>query len=422
MKKLVPFVFAISLGIVASAKAQSRPMPTYSAPTVSYTPAPAPVYHEQSVYNPPVHTYNPAPMHTYEPSAQSASTYHPRTQRTESSSSNEDTPTRTHHGTASSYSDAGSTSTHTRSSSSSTRRHQGTTGGSSTASSESHPHGSSRKRIGTGGTKAPIAQLHKPGSGTGGMASNTASKPGKSAPLAQIHQGPGPQITGRKPQVVSDPLGDVAGSGVISRTPQGLTVNVAPYGVAPLITPVSVSPGYFVALGDPRVIGFYDGSVAQAEWSPEVEDQWDTALQTEFCDMAVQDGGTQGNPPTPPPAPASSGQFILAAKEKDLAKSDKLEYEALLNLALKLNAIKDPAKAVAAENKFLKRSSAYLDSHPDEVALWILRARLAVHINQEDIGREAGQNLKRLVDAGCDDTKWHGLMVELSAREWLAAA
>ena len=195
----------------------------------------------------------------------------------------------------------------------------------------------------------------------------------------------------------------------------------ASYGPRPQVVPDSISPGYGVAISDPRVSGFYDGSTAQAEWGPTVEDQWNTALQTEFADMEVRNTGTSDDPPAPAPVPSTVSQSILAPTEKHITRDDRFVYDTLLSMALKLNTITDKDKAAAAENKFLKKSSDYLAVYPDEVTIWMLRARLAVQVNQEDLGREAGMNLKRLVDAGCDDTKWHGLMVELNAREWLSA-
>jgi hypothetical protein len=122
--------------------------------------------------------------------------------------------------------------------------------------------------------------------------------------------------------------------------------------------------------------------------------------------------------PASSPAP-QAGAPLLAVSEHNLSKEDQLEYDTLLAMAFELQPLTG-AEAGKAQTAFLDRSDIFLKAHPDERALWLLRARLALHANLAPVGIAAGVNLQRL--AAFDDPKLHGLMVAMNVHKWLPPA
>jgi hypothetical protein len=102
-----------------------------------------------------------------------------------------------------------------------------------------------------------------------------------------------------------------------------------------------------------------------------------------------------------------------------LTGMDKVDYNALIELARQAQQTADLDEQKRVLKQFMSQSSTFLQKHPDQTLLWQLRAASAISLNQPREGYEAGQ---RLIAAGATesaDPALQQLLGRLKNKGWL---
>lgn len=123
-----------------------------------------------------------------------------------------------------------------------------------------------------------------------------------------------------------------------------------------------------------------------------------------------------GNPPTNSGAPP---QPVADTNSERLTGMDKVDYNALIELARQAQQTTDLQQQKASLNQFLDQSSPFLQKHPKEMLLWQLRAASAMSLDEPMVGYEAGQQLLAMGAADSNDANLQSLLGQLKNKSWL---
>jgi hypothetical protein len=121
-----------------------------------------------------------------------------------------------------------------------------------------------------------------------------------------------------------------------------------------------------------------------------------------------------GDQPTDNVSPAQPAANTNAA---NLTGMDKVDYDALIELARQAQQNTDLEQQKTLLKQFMGQSSMFLQKHPNEMLLWQLRAASAISLNDDPMaGYEAGQ---KLLAADSTDPNVRRLLAQLKNKGWL---
>jgi len=109
----------------------------------------------------------------------------------------------------------------------------------------------------------------------------------------------------------------------------------------------------------------------------------------------------------------------LKANPEPLTGMDKVDYNALIELARQAQQTADPDEQKKLLKQFMSQSSTLLQKHPNQMLLWQLRAASAMSLNQPMQGYEAGQKLLAAGAAESIDPALQQLLGQLKNKGWL---
>lgn len=121
-------------------------------------------------------------------------------------------------------------------------------------------------------------------------------------------------------------------------------------------------------------------------------------------------------------AVAKSAQSAPSTAATQLTGMDKVDYNALIELARQAQQTDDLSKQKMWLQEYLDRSSLFLQKHPDQMLLWQLRAASALSLDDTYapfMGYEAGEKLLAMGAADSNDPNLQHLMAQLSLKGWL---
>src|ERR1700722_4587620 len=103
----------------------------------------------------------------------------------------------------------------------------------------------------------------------------------------------------------------------------------------------------------------------------------------------------------------------------NLTGMDKVDYNALIELAREAQQNTDLEQQKASLNQFMDQSSLFLQKHPSQMLLWQLRAASAISVNDPMAGYEAGKKLLAMGAADGNDLNLQRLLAQLKNKGWL---
>jgi hypothetical protein len=120
-------------------------------------------------------------------------------------------------------------------------------------------------------------------------------------------------------------------------------------------------------------------------------------------------------------APGSSqpAQPTANTNTEQLTGMDKVDYNALIELARQAQQNADLEQQKASLKQFMDESGPFLQKHPTELLLWQLRAASAISLNDPIAGHDAGQELLAMGAAGSSDSNLQRLLAQLKNKGWL---
>ncbi len=125
-------------------------------------------------------------------------------------------------------------------------------------------------------------------------------------------------------------------------------------------------------------------------------------------------------PGTPNSAPPNEQKpWAANASAETLTGEDKLEYNALIELARQSQQSNDPDEQGKLLRQFMGQSVEFLKRHPEQMLLWQLRAAAAIGMVQPMAGFEAGQKLLAAGAMDSNDPALQQLLAKLKLMGWL---
>jgi hypothetical protein len=121
------------------------------------------------------------------------------------------------------------------------------------------------------------------------------------------------------------------------------------------------------------------------------------------------------------PAPENSQPAQPAANSgvEELTGIDKVDYNALIELAHEVQQSTDLTEQANLLKQFMEQSNSFLQKHPDQMLVWQLRAASAISLNEPMTGYEAGQRLLASGAADSNDSNLQRLLGQLRNKGWL---
>jgi hypothetical protein len=121
------------------------------------------------------------------------------------------------------------------------------------------------------------------------------------------------------------------------------------------------------------------------------------------------------------PAPENSQPAQPAANSgvEELTGIDKVDYNALIELAREAQQSTDLTEQANLLKQFMEQSNSFLQKHPDQMLVWQLRAASAISLNEPMTGYEAGQRLLASGAADSNDSNLQRLLGQLRNKGWL---
>ncbi len=138
----------------------------------------------------------------------------------------------------------------------------------------------------------------------------------------------------------------------------------------------------------------------------------DNALASPKPADSPENGRAPANSVAPP-------QPVADTNSERLTGMDKVDYNALIELARQAQQTTDLDQQKASLNQFLDQSTPFLQKHPHELLLWQLRAASAISLNEPMVGYEAGQQLLAMGAADSNDPNLQSLLGQLKNKNWL---
>lgn len=122
--------------------------------------------------------------------------------------------------------------------------------------------------------------------------------------------------------------------------------------------------------------------------------------------------------PNATPQPATAAPSITAEGD-ELTGMDRVDYNALVELAREAQQTTDPTEQNKLLTQFMSQSQVFLQKHPKQLLLWQLRAACAIAFNQPLDGYEAGQKLLAVGGADSNDPSLQRILGQLRNKGWL---
>jgi hypothetical protein len=112
-------------------------------------------------------------------------------------------------------------------------------------------------------------------------------------------------------------------------------------------------------------------------------------------------------------------QWTANASAEQLAGEDKLDYNALIELARQSQQSSDLDEQRKLLKQFMEQSSEFLKRHPEQMLLWQLRAAAAIGMVEPMDGFEAGQKLMAAGAIDSNDPALQQLLAKLKLMGWM---
>jgi len=121
------------------------------------------------------------------------------------------------------------------------------------------------------------------------------------------------------------------------------------------------------------------------------------------------------------PAPENSQPAQPASNSgvEELTGMDKVDYNALIELAREAQQSTDLTEQAKVLKQFMDQSDSFLQKHPDQMLVWQLRAASAISLNQPMAGYIAGEKLIGAGAANSNDANLQRLLGQLRNKGWL---
>ncbi|HWZ98901.1 MAG TPA: hypothetical protein VN025_14180 [Candidatus Dormibacteraeota bacterium] len=115
----------------------------------------------------------------------------------------------------------------------------------------------------------------------------------------------------------------------------------------------------------------------------------------------------------------ASGESAPSQSSTQLTGMDRVDYEALLDLAHQAQQNSDLAQQKILLQQFMNQSGPFIQKHPEQSLIWQLRAAAAISLNDPEEGYNAGQKLLAAGAADTNDPNLMRLMAQLKNKNWL---
>lgn len=116
---------------------------------------------------------------------------------------------------------------------------------------------------------------------------------------------------------------------------------------------------------------------------------------------------------------AQQKQWAANASAELLAGEDKLDYNALIELARQSQQSGDPDEQHKLLKQFMEQGAEFLKRHPEQMLLWQLRGAAAIGMVEPMDGFEAGQKLMAAGAMDSNDPALQQLLAKLKLMGWL---
>ena len=126
---------------------------------------------------------------------------------------------------------------------------------------------------------------------------------------------------------------------------------------------------------------------------------------------------TAASDPKAKAAPASPTTTAPA-----LTGRDRLELDTLNDIWREAESATDAAVQKRALNEVLRRSQSFVEAHPEQTTVWLMRASAGLALDRPREGWEAGQKLLAQGALDSQDTQTRQVMAQLNRRKWLETA
>jgi hypothetical protein len=120
-------------------------------------------------------------------------------------------------------------------------------------------------------------------------------------------------------------------------------------------------------------------------------------------------------------ASTTAAQPAATDPAAQLKGMDRVDYDALLELAHQAQQTSDLIQQKALLQQFMNQSGPFVQHHPEQTLLWQLRAAAALSLNDPDEGYNAAQKLLAAGAADTNDANLLRLMAQLKNKNWLDA-
>jgi hypothetical protein len=119
-------------------------------------------------------------------------------------------------------------------------------------------------------------------------------------------------------------------------------------------------------------------------------------------------------------ASSKTADPATSASATQLTGMDKVDYNALIELARQAQQTTDLAKQTNLLEQFMNRSKVFLQKHPDQMLLlWEFRALGALSLNDMFSGYDAGRKLLAMGAAESNDPNLQNVLSKLHLKGWL---
>jgi hypothetical protein len=117
--------------------------------------------------------------------------------------------------------------------------------------------------------------------------------------------------------------------------------------------------------------------------------------------------------------PESQPAHPAAYNGEEFTGMDKIDYNALIELAREAQQTTDLTEQTKLLNQFMDQSNLFLEKHSDQTLLWQLRAASAISLNQPMAGYTSGEKLIGAGAANSNDANLQRLLGQLRNKGWL---
>jgi heme-degrading monooxygenase HmoA len=115
----------------------------------------------------------------------------------------------------------------------------------------------------------------------------------------------------------------------------------------------------------------------------------------------------------------ASDASLANSKEEQLTGMEKVDFNALIELARQAQQNTDLDQQKAALKSFMDQSGPFLQKHPKQMLLWQLRAAAALSLDDMYAGSDAGQELLAAGAADSNNPNLEHLISQLKLKGWL---